>query len=307
VIHVILSYAMSDTPSDTRENTAGTTLQAERQYALGYSESEFKRLEQQSELYRDLTEDVLCRAGLAPGMRVLDIGCGVGDVSLLAAELVGPSGFVVGVDRSSEAVETARRGAAASGTTRTSFAAAELDAFSSEARFDALIGRFILMYLPDPAAALRKLRSHLVPGAIVAFQEMEMSLTRSVPPLPLFQQGVEWVIETFKRAGFEANMGPKLYTTFQQAGLPAPRMIAASRVEGGPDSQVYDYLTATLRSLLPMAEKLGMTTSAEVGIDTLTERLRRQAIQHNACLMPPTLIAHGAACPSDDCPLVFRP
>jgi hypothetical protein len=55
-------------------------------YALGYSESEFKRLESQGVFFRDLTEDVLCRAGVVSGMRVLDVGCGVGDVSLLAGE-----------------------------------------------------------------------------------------------------------------------------------------------------------------------------------------------------------------------------
>ena len=58
-------------------------------YPLGYSEVEARRLEQQAALYKELTEDVLRRAGLCAGMRVLDVGCGVGDVSLLAAELVG--------------------------------------------------------------------------------------------------------------------------------------------------------------------------------------------------------------------------
>jgi hypothetical protein len=57
-------------------------------YALGYSESELKRLESQGAFFRDLTEDLLRRSGVVSGMRVLDIGCGVGDVSLLAGELV---------------------------------------------------------------------------------------------------------------------------------------------------------------------------------------------------------------------------
>jgi SAM-dependent methyltransferase len=78
-----------------------------RPYALGYSNSEFKRLELQASLIRDLTENVLRRAGIVPGMRVLDVGCGVGDVSLLAAEIVGPSGFVLGVDRSADATAVA--------------------------------------------------------------------------------------------------------------------------------------------------------------------------------------------------------
>ena len=67
-------------------------------------------------------------------------------------------------------------------------------------------------------------------------------------------------------------------------------MIVAGRVEGGPDSPVYDWLAATLRSLLPMAERLGVVTAAEVEIDTLAERLRKEAIHHTACVMPPPLI-----------------
>ena len=71
-------------------------------YARGYSEGEFKRLESQGRFFHDVTADVLRRAGIVSGMRVLDIGCGVGDVSLLAAEFVGPSGTVLGIDRSAE-------------------------------------------------------------------------------------------------------------------------------------------------------------------------------------------------------------
>lgn len=58
----------------------------------------------------------------------------------------------------------------------------------------------------------------------------------------------------------------------------------------GPDSPVYDWLAATLRSLLPAAERLGVVTAAEVEIDTLAERLRKEALCHTACLTPPPLI-----------------
>jgi hypothetical protein len=85
-------------------------------------------------------------------------------------------------------------------------------------------------------------------------------------------------------------MGSKLFATFLNAELPAPEMIVAGRVEGGPDSPVYDWLAATLRGLLPAAERLGVVTAAEVEIDTLAERLRKEALHHTACLTPPPLI-----------------
>lgn len=262
-----------------------------RAYALGNSESEFRRLEAQGALLRDLTEDTLRRAGITPGMRVLDVGCGVGDVSLLAAELVGPSGTVFGVDRSAEAVDTARRRTAAYGlNTRIRFVAADIDVFSPDEQFDAVIGRLILLYMPEPAATLRRLCSYLRPGGIVAFQEMVMPLARSCPDGALYRQCADWITATFERAGVETDMGSKLFATFLTAGLPEPQMIVAGRAGGGAQSPLYDYVAGAIRSLLPMMERVGVATAAEVAVDTLAERLRAEAVQHNACLMAPPFI-----------------
>ena len=259
-------------------------------YALGYSVHEFRRLESQGAFLRDLTEYVLRRAGLEPGMRVLDVGSGMGDLSLLAAELVGPSGSVLGIDRSAEAANMAGHRAAAAGQHQVRFASADLDAFATDETFDAIIGRLILMYLPDPAATLRKLCEHLSPRGVVVFQEMAMPLARSVPEGPEFCRCRGWILATFERAGFDIDMGSRLYPTFLNAGLPAPEMIVSGRAEGGPESFVYDYLASVLRSLLPLTERLNIATRAEVDIDAVAERLRREAVENNACIMPPALV-----------------
>ena len=78
------------------------------EYALGYSEREKERLIIQSRLYGELTERLFRMAGIQPGMSVLDVGCGVGDVSLLAATIVGPAGSVLGVDRAADSIDTAQ-------------------------------------------------------------------------------------------------------------------------------------------------------------------------------------------------------
>jgi ubiquinone/menaquinone biosynthesis C-methylase UbiE len=82
-----------------------------KEYSLGYSDAEAQRLAKQAALFEDLTEDVLRRAGLLHGMDVLDVGCGVGDVSFLAGRMVGPRGSVLGVDRASSSVAIARNSA----------------------------------------------------------------------------------------------------------------------------------------------------------------------------------------------------
>ena len=143
---------------------------------LGAACFEVTRLARQATFVRDLTEDVLRRAGVERGMRVLDLGCGNGDTSLLLAKLVGPSGLVVGVDPSLEAIDVAEKRATAAGRCYwTRFIAADLDTFVPDKPFDAVVARLILLRLRERAAALRLL-SHLVrphqvrPVGIVALQ-----------------------------------------------------------------------------------------------------------------------------------------
>jgi SAM-dependent methyltransferase len=169
--------------------------------------------------------------------------------------LVGPSGVVVGVDRSAKAIDVAQR-RATTGRPRYSvkFVVADLDTFVPDERFDAIIGRLILLYLRDPAATLRRLSAYVRPGGVVAFQEMAMPLARSNPDGAHFRQCSDWILATFARAGVEPDMGGKLFATFLAAGLPIPQMILAGRVEGGPDSLVYDYYADIARSLLPMSK-----------------------------------------------------
>jgi ubiquinone/menaquinone biosynthesis C-methylase UbiE len=275
-----------------------TTKNTPRPYALGYSDNEFRRLERQAAFFRDLIEDVLRRAGLAPGMHVLDVGCGVGDVSMLAATLVGPTGSVLGIDCSVESLDIARRRAAAAGQASVRFEAVELDLFTTDKTFDAVIGRLVLMYQADPAATLRRVRRHLRGGGIIAFQEMVMPLARSVPDGPHLRQCTDWILTAFARAGCELDMGGKLFATFVAAGLPMPQMIAAARVEGGPHSPVYDYLAGVLRSLLPVLEHAGIATVPDVEIDDMSERLRNEAVAQDACIMPPPLVGAWAHMPS---------
>ena len=68
-------------------------------YALGHSEKELQRLSRQGQVFGPFTRQLFEQAGISQGMRVLDVGCGSGDVAFLAADLVGLSGEVVGVDR----------------------------------------------------------------------------------------------------------------------------------------------------------------------------------------------------------------
>jgi ubiquinone/menaquinone biosynthesis C-methylase UbiE len=263
---------------------------SQQSYVLGHGSDEHRRLILQSRFVGELTESVFARAGLAKDMRVLDVGCGAGDVSLLAAAFVGAGGSVLGVDQSPESVALARDRAKAAGLDNVEFEVARLEAFDPDDRFDALVGRLVLLYLREPAVVLRHLVERVRPGGIVVFHEMEMATARCVPEAPLWTACGRWIVEAFTRAGVETSMGSRMYSVFKDAGLPAPSMISGGRVEGNPDSQIFEWLAQTVRSLLPMIEKTGVATREEVGIDTLAERLRAAVIEKGGVAHSPLFV-----------------
>jgi ubiquinone/menaquinone biosynthesis C-methylase UbiE len=261
----------------------------QRRYLLGHSERELDRLVQQGAFYARFTADLLQGAGLSSGMRVLDVGCGAGDVSFLAAELVGSAGSVLGIDRSEEAIAWARRRAADAGLTQVRFAVAELDGYSSDEPVDFIVGRFVLLYLPDPARILRALARSLRPGGTLAFNEMDIRSGHGIPDAELYQTVIRWIGTVFERAGFQPDMGSKLFAEFTKAGFAIPKVVAATRVEAGASSPGYAYLTESVRSLSPMMERTGVATASEIGIDTLESRLRDEAVSGDRCLFFPLL------------------
>ena len=191
-----------------------------RVYVLGHSAEELNRLIDQARLFGELTEDVFVRAGIGPGMRVLDVGCGAGDVSFLLARMVGPSGAVVGIDRSEDAVTMANARAQAMGLAQVSFSQGELQDISLDQPVDAAVGRFVLMYSSEPSIALRRVAANVRAGGIVAFQEMNVAEAKSFPYVDLFEQSMRWIIETLEREKVKNLMGLGLYRTFIEAGLP---------------------------------------------------------------------------------------
>src|SRR4030095_16923311 len=126
-------------------------------YVLGHSAFELERLARQERLIGLATRDYFQSAGIAPGMRVLDVGSGTGVVAFLAAELVGPSGEVVGTDLAPTAVATANEAAAALRLARVVFREGDPADMEFERPFDAIVGRYVLWCQADPSTMLRKL------------------------------------------------------------------------------------------------------------------------------------------------------
>ena len=146
--------------------------------------------------------------------------------------------------------------------------------------FDALVGRLILMYMADPAAALKQLISRLRSGGIVAFEEVDFTIYRSTsrPDTPLMNRLAEWLLAVFERSGAHVAMGNDLYRTFVAAGLPEPVLHYEAPMGGSETWPGYPYIANSFRSLLPLLEEFGIATAEEVDIDTLAERVRKEIV-----------------------------
>jgi SAM-dependent methyltransferase len=260
------------------------------EYVLGHSPRELERLTTQASLYEPFTAQFFRDAGIKAGMRVLDVGCGSGDVSFLAARMVGPTGEVVGVDRASAAVETARRRAKELQLSNTRFLEGDPAGMEFGGGFDAVVGRMVLMFNRDPADTLRKLAAHLRPGGTIAFQEVDFMGCRSLPALPVFSRCVGWIPECLQRSGADPYLGLKLHGAFQAAGLPAPRLFVHAGIGAGADHALYSVIADLMRTLLPALEETGVATAIEVDIENLRRRLSDEAVAAGGTAVGPSLV-----------------
>ena len=267
-----------------------TNQSSDYQQILTHTDSELDRLIEQARFYGDLTEHVLRLAGLEPGMRVLDIGCGTGDVSFLAAKLVGPEGTVIGVDKSPTAITVATQRANLAGLTNVQFMTEDLMELVLDEPVDALIGRLVLMYFADPSVLLRRLCQFVRPDGVIAFHELDSTAAKSVPKCELVELSIERINETFKRAGADVQTGLKLVPIFMEAGLPRPEMLQMARLGNGPDSPAYKQIADITNTLLPLMERLGVATAEEVNVETLADHLREEVLTNNATLVAPPFI-----------------
>jgi SAM-dependent methyltransferase len=250
----------------------------ESPYVLGHSERELDRLNRQARLVDPITRRFLWSAGIAPGMRVLDVGSGAGDVAFLAADLVGAEGEVVGTDRSSAALAMARQRAETRLLGNVLFREGDPAEMTFDRPFDAVIGRYVLLFQSDPAAMLRRLAAQARRGGLIFFHEPDFDGARSVPPVPTYDRCLRWIRETLRLSGADIRMGANLFSTFLAAGLPAPSLQLETLIAGVANNADPLNLVADLAGTLADAmERLGIATTAELGLDTLADRMIREA------------------------------
>ncbi len=250
-------------------------------YALGYTNAEHDRLIRQAARIERYTERLFRDAGVGAGQRVLDLGSGVGDVSMLLSRIVGPSGEVVGIERDGTSIARARERVAEAGIRNVSFIQTDATQIVSDQLFDAAVGRFILMFLPDPASVLHSLSNLVRRGGILAFQEPSwvpfLAFSKS---LPLWSSVLRVIHETLQRSGANPEMGPDLYRMFQNVGLRAPAM--HMEIVLGSDEEFTRLVTDLAGSLRPLSQAHGVALGALGEFDTLSSRVHEEVTASNS-------------------------
>jgi ubiquinone/menaquinone biosynthesis C-methylase UbiE len=247
-------------------------------YPLGNTDAEHERLIRQAARVAPTTERFFREAGIGPGQRVLDIGSGVGDVAMLVARLVGPSGEVVAIERDPKSIGKARARVTEAGFHNVSFSESDVGKIPDGKPFDTAVGRFILMYLPDPVAALRSISQLVRPGGLLAFQEPYwIPVLAHLAQLPLWSATASLIDEAMRAASANHKMGAELCHTFVQAGLPEP--IVRMELPLGKEPYLAQWYYDTLCSLRPQIEQLHLPIESLGSLDTLVQRLQDEVAE----------------------------
>ena len=204
----------------------------------------------------------------------------MGDVAMLTGKLVGPSGEVVGVERDSRSIARARARVAEGGLRNVSFTQSDVSQIQSSKPFDAAVGRFILMFVPDPVTIVSSLVRLVRPGGVLAFQEPSWAPIFAISThLSLWSTAASLMCETFLRSGANTEIGLALYRIFQEAGLPAPAM--QMEVPLGDDPDFIRWMYDVICSLRPQIRQRNLSLEKLGDFDTLLERLQAEVAASN--------------------------
>ena len=261
-----------------------------REYVLGNDAEELARLDHQALMIERPTRLLLQAAGLTAGMRVLDIGSGLGHVARLAAELVGPAGSVTGIDQSRDALAAARERTKRAGSTQIDFVEGEVTTWRGAEPFDAIVERLLLFHVADPAAVARHHIGNLRKGAVFIAIEFDLGATRAEPPVALVDDMLGFVEAAFRAAGAWPRIGARLGPLLDEAGLNQVTTFGVQAYLRPSDRSGAALLAGVVRSLAPAIIRHGLATAEQLGIMTLEDRLREGARQAGAVILPPTVV-----------------
>ena len=243
-------------------------------YALATGEEAEYRLKIVNSVHGADTEAFLLRAGMKPGLRVADIGCGTGVISCWIAKLVCVSGEVVGVDISEEQVRSARKSALNAGLSNVSFLSTGCYETGLESgSFDLVFSRFMLMHVQEPKRAILEMKRLLKPGGVLAIEDGDFNSSYAEPPSAAYDRVFELYRLIGAAHGEDFLIGRKLYKMALEAGFHSvSARLAQPLFTEGDAKRLPEW---TLAEAAPGLIEAGLTDQTE--IDSLIRTLAAEA------------------------------
>jgi ubiquinone/menaquinone biosynthesis C-methylase UbiE len=259
-------------------------------YVLGTDDAEIARLDAQAGSIAGATQALLRAAGIGGPMRVLDLGTGLGHVAFMVADLLDHGGSVLGVDQAERLLEVAERRRAAAGAENIEFLQADARAFSASEPFDAIVARLLLFHLPDREEVLRRQLDALRPGGTMVLIEFDIGAMRGEPEVPLVDAVRRWIEAAFRVAGADPRIGTQAGQLLRRTGFADVSTFGIQAYFGPSDPIGPRLCAAVTRSLAPQIVAHGIADEAELGLDTLQERIAEQVVSRDAVIMPPAVV-----------------
>lgn len=206
---------------------------------------------------------------LRAGMRVLDVGCGPGSITLDLAALVGVDGQVTGIEVVEEPLDAARAAAAARGDTRTEFQLGDVYALDfADDEFDVVHAHQVLQHLADPVSALREMRRVTKPGGLIAVRDVDYGTCVWAPQLPALDHWLAVYDRVARSNDGEPNAGRFLSGWSRAAGLEDARLTASAWIFATADEREWWGSTwaerATLSRFAEDAKARGIASSGDL-------------------------------------------
>jgi ubiquinone/menaquinone biosynthesis C-methylase UbiE len=271
----------------TTDDSVISSVTPKENYILHTGSTAAPRLHLLHQLFGPISRQMLLDAGIAPGKHVLDLGCGIGDVTCWIASQVGPNGSVVAIDLSPDQLDVSRQQASQLGVENViSFLQRNAsDTGLPSDSFDIVFCRFLLCHLTDPFAALKEMHRVLKPGGAIVCQDVDLATVYSLPHSDAVHRSVQAAIETGRRLGADYLFGRRLHTALLDLGFTSvtPRFDQPIHLNG-PEKRFWEYCASEASEVIV---KTGTLTREEM--DELCREVSRLSLD------PRTVIAqHGS-------------